>query len=617
MKRITRYFFVLTALWSTCISVMAQRIAVLSDVHVTPGNACDSALQLAVKDINSYDYDLVVMNGDLTNEGSDRELKNVKNILDRVTHRFVALPGNHENNWSQSATRTFVDLWGNDRFVEDLGSAVVVGINCGPYMKMGDGHIKQEDLHWLRSVLTDYTKQGKRILSFNHYPLQDDIDNWSEYVSLLEEFPVIGHINGHYHTWKSYTGGDINAAMTRALDMRNGTFGYAIIDISEDSVRVYEKTLNQEPVKKISWAVKTHHTPTSFETVADTEMPAGFEIKKIWNDSASIFTRLTFDNENIYFGNSLGQFKAIGKNDHKLKFVVNTEYPLFSRATHLKSGLIAVPCSDGILVVDPSTGKTINSFPSLQGPYVADGTVTDDIYIQGGYCRIERRNSENAELIWSYDSLTNYCQAAPVIKGTDVIIGAWDTKLRCLDTENGHLKWQWDNGKSNNLFSPGNVVPVVTDSLVIIVAPDRYMTAIDRTTGKTVWRDNSHRYRESLGHSADGSKVYAKTMDGHLVAVDANTDCFRQIFDVDLGIGYDHAPCVIAEINGIIYAGSRRGIICAVDSTTHNLIWSRKVGNGEVNAIDVDPSSNTAYFSLIDGTIFRVRSYPETDQMSR
>ena len=56
-------------------------------------------------------------------------------------------------------------------------------------MKMGDGHIKQEDLHWLRSTLEEHTADGARVLSFNHYPLLDDLDNCSDYLAVLEDFP--------------------------------------------------------------------------------------------------------------------------------------------------------------------------------------------------------------------------------------------------------------------------------------------------------------------------------------------------------------------------------------------------------------------------------------------
>ena len=150
------------------IQATAQHIAVLADVHVTPGNDRDTALRAVVEEINSQPFDLVIMAGDMTNEGSDTELANVNSILNQIKHPLAVIPGNHELTWSQSATKTVFDTWGNDRFVFDLDSLVVVGMSCGPYMKMGDGHIKQEDLHWLRSTLEQY--KGRRVLSVNTTP---------------------------------------------------------------------------------------------------------------------------------------------------------------------------------------------------------------------------------------------------------------------------------------------------------------------------------------------------------------------------------------------------------------------------------------------------------------
>ncbi|MBQ0069056.1 MAG: metallophosphoesterase, partial [Bacteroidales bacterium] len=124
----------------------AQKFAILSDIHVTPCNANEAQLRKAVAEINASDADACIMTGDLTNEGSDEQLLNVKSIFDKVTKPFYIIPGNHESTWSQSACKTFCDLWGQDRFVFEMGDLLVVGMNCGPFMKMGDGHIKQEDL---------------------------------------------------------------------------------------------------------------------------------------------------------------------------------------------------------------------------------------------------------------------------------------------------------------------------------------------------------------------------------------------------------------------------------------------------------------------------------------
>lgn len=597
-------------------SVMAhgERIAVLSDVHVVPGNVNETMLRKAVDEINAGDFDFVVMNGDLTNEGSDEQLRNVKGILDCIRHPLFVLPGNHENNWSQSATKTFKDLWGNDRFFAESDSLIIVGINCGPFMKMGDGHIKQEDLHWLRDKLSSATP-GKRILNFNHYPiLPDDLDNWGDYLDVLEDFPVIAHINGHYHTWRTYyAGGDENkgslpAVMLRALDMRNDDYGYSIIEVEPEWLKVYEKKLGSSAEPKMAVpAVPTHRKALRPET-PEISVPYGFVVDKVWTDSASVFTRLGFDADNIYFGNSLGYARAISKSDGRMVWSVPTGSSLFARPVVLNTR-VAVPMHDGIMIVDAKTGRLIRKEQSAEGPYVADGALSPDgkRYIQGGYKRIECRNPKTGKVIWSYDSISNYCQAAPAIDGSDLIFGAWDTNLRNIDLTTGELRWFWNNGKTANMLSPGNVVPVISGDKVFIVAPDRYMTAIDRKTGTQLWRDNSHRYRESLGGSEDGRRIYAKTMDGELVAVDATATGFNEIAVIDLGFGYDHAPCIVAEHDGVIYAGSRHGEVVMVDASSLTTLARLPLGKSEVNGIDIDPESGDVYLSLIEGSIYRIR----------
>lgn len=596
-------------------AISAQRIAVLSDIHVTPGNANEEQLRRAVDEINAGDFDFVVVDGDLTNEGSDEQLANVKSILGVIRHPLAVLPGNHENNWSQSATRTFTDLWGADRFVAQVDSLVLIGINCGPFMKMGDGHIKQEDLHWLESTLSAATADSTlRVLSFNHYPLLDDLDNFPEYTAILERYPVIGHINGHYHRWRQYTpggadgGSDIPCFMVRALDMRDGKYGYAIVEVDSEWIHLYNKNIGEAAEPMFAAAARTHHkalTPPARPTLT---VPAGFAVDKVWTDSASIFTRLGFDAENIYFGNSTGKARAVRKADGTLAWEIATGAPLFSRPVALGNGRVAMPTNTEILVVDGADGRVRRRYPSADGPYVADGLVTADgrRYLQGGYCRFECRRPSDGRLMWSYDSINNYCQAAPAVDGNDVIFGAWDTKLRCLDLRDGTLRWSWDNGKSANMLGPGNVVPVISGDKVFIVAPDRFMTAIDRATGRQLWRDNSHRYRESLGVSADGSRVYAKTMDGELVAVDANADTFNELWTVDMGLGYEHAPCIVAETDGLVYAGSRRGVVTVVDPASQTIVASLPLGVSEVNGIDIDPADGAVYVSLVEGTVFRI-----------
>ena len=581
------------------------KLAILSDIHVTPGNANEGKLREAVAEINATDVDAVMMTGDLSNEGSDEQLRNVKGILDDIAHPLYVIPGNHENNWSQSACKTFNDLWGTDRFVFTIDDLVVVGMNCGPFMKMGDCHIKQEDLLWLDSTLTAMVKPGMKVLSVNHYPILADLDNYRAYVDILKKYPVITHQCGHYHTWRLYETDGINGVMVRALDMGGDNYGYTLMNIDLDRgwIYIYNKVIGRDPEVMFSYRINLdYYTPQT--TKEHFSMPDGFTIQRVVADNASIFTRVGVDAKNLYFGNSLGYCKAVDKRTGELRWQYKTDAMLFSRPA-VSDRYIVLPTSDRRLVwLDKKSGKPKWQYEAA-GPYVADGVVNGGVLYQGGFKTFQTWDVKRHRMLWQYNDINNYCQAEPVVDGNDVIFGAWDTNLRSLDRRTGALRWQWNNGRSVNLYSPGNVVPVVTPERVVIVAPDRFTTALDRKSGTELWREkNDNKVRESLGYSADGKVAYAKTMDGTLVAMSTG-DQYELLWKVDLGFGYEHAPCIVLEHDGFIYCGSRRGMLAVVDTATHQVVFTYQLGTSEFNGFEVDEKGDI-YCSLIEGTIWRI-----------
>ena len=606
-KSLFRLIFIFAILMLSSSSV-AQKFAILSDIHVTPGNANEGKLKEAVIEINASNVDAVIVSGDLTNEGSDEQLINVKSILDGITKPLYVIPGNHENNWSQSACKTFNDLWGNDRFVFTVGKLVVIGMNCGPFMKMGDGHIKQEDLTWLDSTLSKMVKPGMKVLSVNHYPLLDDLDNYQDYVDVLKKYPVITHLNGHWHRWRQYETDGINGLMVRCLDMASGDYGYTLmdVDLDHDWIHVYNKTIGKERDIRYAYRINTEFfsTPPAKQV---NSVPQGFHVEKVYADNASIFTRLSVDKDNIYFGNSLGYLRVIDKKTAKLKWEYKTQSMLFSRPA-VASKVVILPTGDKRLIwLDKKSGKVLSEITS-KGPYVADGLIADGVLYQGGFKTFQAWDVNKMKMLWEFNDINNYCQAEPFVGKDDIIFGAWDTKLRSLHRMSGKLNWEWSNGKAINLYSPGNVVPAVNDSRVLIVAPDRHTTLIDRESGMQLWRhhDNAVKVRESLGLSEDGKRAYAKTMDGTLVAIDMTTDHYHQLWNTDCGFGYEHAPCIVLEKDGYVFAGSRHGVLAVIEASTGELLFTYSMGDSEVNGFDIDTTTGDIYCSLIEGTIWRI-----------
>ena len=139
-----------------------------------------------------------------------------------------------------------------------------------------------------------------------------------------------------------------------------------------------------------------------------------------------------------------------------------------------------------------------------------------------------------------------------------------------------------------------------------MVAPDRYATVIDLETGRQIWRNNSHRVRESTGISADGQMFLGKTMDGELVAVESGATTYIERWVSDAGWGYDHNPCPITVSEGVIYMANRLGEIAAFNEKTGELIWRAKFGNAATNKIVADERGNV-YITLIEGLIYKIK----------
>ena len=101
-----RYTILLIAIIFSCIATTAKdrpiKVALLADLHITPGNYNDSTMDSLVDDINSEKYDLVIVAGDITNMGSDKELECAYNHLKRISHRQIITHGNPETTWSES-----------------------------------------------------------------------------------------------------------------------------------------------------------------------------------------------------------------------------------------------------------------------------------------------------------------------------------------------------------------------------------------------------------------------------------------------------------------------------------------------------------------------------------
>ena len=151
-------------------------------------------------------------------------------------------------------------------------------------------------------------------------------------------------------------------------------------------------------------------------------------------------------------------------------------------------------------------------------------------------------------------------------------------------------------------YSPAACIPVVKDNVVYIVAPDRYLSAIDLDEGKTVWRTNSATVRESIGISEDEKLVYGKTMQDTLVAFYTNKEQASLAWKMHVGYGYEHSPSMLIEKEGSLFFGTRNGVVYAIDPASQKIRWAYKIDNSMINTVNV-LNGKELIVSTMDGKI--------------
>jgi len=179
---------------------------------------------------------------------------------------------------------------------------------------------------------------------------------------------------------------------------------------------------------------------------------------------------------------------------------------------------------------------------------------------------------------WEFTNVGGFVEAKPLVYEDKVIFGAWDTYLYALSVKDGSLLWKWSNGNAGVLYSPAACWPVAANGKVFVVAPDRFMTAIDAHTGKTIWRSKQHQVRECVGISEDGRRIYARCMTDTVVAFNSSALSPAEVWVTDCGYGYDIDPSMPMERDGVVYFGTKNGLIVALDALSGAILWKHRIG---------------------------------------
>lgn len=612
---INKIIFSLIFIFLSFQTLIAQvkTFALITDTHISSSETSVEDLENTVRSINdNRAIEFVVVAGDITEEGDRASMEKAKQILDQLNVEYYITSGNHETKWSESGVTDFEKVFSSDRFEFSSDSIYFIGFNSGPVIRMMDGHVGKQDILWMQQKL-DSVGSKMPVIVVTHYPLKDgDVDNWYQVTDLLRNYNVKAILNGHYHSNKTFFYDGIPGVVNRSnLRAKEEAGGYSIYKIDADSIYVYEKPINQEAKQWTSLSLNTPYFTAEKEGYyrPDYSVNTTFsQVKNIWQthvDGAFYASPIVAEGR-VYVGDYNGNMLCLSLKDGKVLWSYNTGNKIFGTAAVANNTLVFSSTDNNIYALNAKTGKLKWVFETPK-PVMGGVTIANDIaYVGGSDSCFYAINIVSGKEVWKYCDINGYIETVPTIDGDKVMFGAWDSYMYALDKNNGSLLWKWNKGDTRMHFSPAAVWPVAGDGKLFFSAPDRFLTALDINTGKEVWRTKESMVRETVGLSQDKERIYSKTMQDSVVCYSAKGNTPIKLWATNVGYGYEHAPSMPQEIDGIVFGSTKNGLIFSIDGKTGELLWKHKVGNSLINTV-VPLNKNECIYTSAEGIIGRLK----------
>ena len=590
------------------------RFAQLTDLHLSPNNPNPTEdLLRSVAQINATDnIDFVLVTGDITEEGDRASMEKVKSCLDLLKVKYYVALGNHETKWSDSGCTAFGEIFGSERFEFEHKGFLFLGFNSGPLMRMAYGHVVPQDIRWMTERMEQAGKD-KPVMLVTHYPMKDgDVDNWYEVTDAVRPYNIRLFIGGHYHANRNERYDGIPGILMRSnLRDKDGKQGYGIYEVTSDSIKVFTQRIG-EPAKQ--WA-SFSLTEQYYDRQGKAEKYPDFSVnqeyskaKEQWvvQTGVGIYCSPAVEKDKVFVGDDLGCLTAYAlKNGKKL----------WSFASGKR--IVGTPAVSEGIVVFGSADRNIYGLNAADGslrwkveaaePVLGAVTIHEGIAYVGASDKTFRAiDIQTGKVVWSYNQVKGYIETKPLVVDDKVIFSAWDNTLYALEKATGKEIWTWTGGLTRMHFSPAAVWPVASNGKVFIADPQRAMTAVNLQNGETVWRTFRSQVRETIGLSEDGERVYSKTMNDSIVCYSTLTDTPEQVWASNVGFGYEHAPSMPQEKDGVVYGSTKEGLLFALEAKTGKIIWKHKIGNSLINTV-VPLNGREVLFTATSGEVGLIR----------
>ena len=243
------------------------RIAQLSDIHCGSPHFVPDLLDLAIEEVNELCPDVVVVSGDLTNDGFRGEYELAAEYLSRIVcEQMIVIPGNHDSR--NVGYVHFEELFGERRAELHLDGVSILAVDSTE-PDLDHGVIGRGRYEWIRERFGAH-EAYLRVFVLHHHLLpvpgtgreRNIVHDAGDTLETLQRADVHLVLSGHKHVpyaWRLEDLFVVNAGTVSTTRLRGKTKPcYNLVEATPERVRVLRKTRAQDEDAILSFDPRTY-----------------------------------------------------------------------------------------------------------------------------------------------------------------------------------------------------------------------------------------------------------------------------------------------------------------------------------------------------------------------
>lgn len=281
---------------------------------------------------------------------------------------------------------------------------------------------------------------------------------------------------------------------------------------------------------------------------------------------------------------SLGLCACASKQTHRASWTFKQEWirsgemkeHLKGRVVHRftpisHNGMIIVGHAlDGITAFNEETAGVVWRFPMKDGVEPGAALSHDTLFFGASDGQFYALNANTGQVLWTYP-LRAEGLGRPTVQGDTVYILGGNSVLHALEVATGKMKWVYTRRDTASLSIRGASRPLIRGENLYVSFSDGALVNLNKNSGSVIWEtilNRQRRFRDiDSAPITDGNKIFLSGYDDAFYAVDRATG--KLLWRVEDG-GYDEA---LLE-DGTIYYSTTNGKVLALKAETGKVLWS-------------------------------------------